>query len=252
MINYGLVSIIMPTYNCGHFIKESIHSVLAQTYNNWELIIVDDCSTDDTAMIMFSFVDKRIRYYRNEYNYGAALTRNRALREARGQWIAFLDSDDLWLPTKLEKQLAFMQLHNYVFSYHEYKEINEDGTYIEKKISGPKHITSCKMRAYCWVGCLTVMYKRDLMPNLQIPDIRKNNDYAMWLLLIKRADCYLLIEPLALYRHRIGSISNQNPIMLIKWHYLLFRVLGSNKIAALCNTYINLLCGVYKKIRYVK
>ena len=247
----GLVSVIMPTYNCGRFIRESIRSVLAQTYKNWELIIVDDCSTDNTATIVSSFNDKRIRYYHNEHNSGAAVTRNKALQEAYGLWIAFLDSDDLWLPTKLEKQLTFMQQNDYVFSYHTYEEIGENGNPLNRMVSGPRHITYRGMQAYCWLGCLTVMYRRDIMPDLQIPDIRKNNDYAMWLLLGKQADCYLLPETLAYYRRRSGSISHQSYFTLIKWHYRLFRIMGQGWFVALCNTIVNLICGVYKKVVYV-
>ena len=94
----GLVSVIMPSWNTGKFIAESIQSVINQTYKNWELIIVDDCSTDNTDEIVGKFIDIRIKYLKNEKNSGAALTRNRALREAKGEWIAFLDSDDLWKP----------------------------------------------------------------------------------------------------------------------------------------------------------
>ena len=105
-----LVSIIMPSYNTAKFISETIESVLVQTYTNWELIIVDDCSTDNTDEVVKSFLsDNRIKYITNEKNSGAAVSRNRALREAKGKWIAFLDSDDLWLPVKLEKQIAFMK-----------------------------------------------------------------------------------------------------------------------------------------------
>lgn len=106
----GLVSIIMPSWNTSRFIGESIQSVLVQTYTNWELLIVDDCSTDNTDEILQPFLsDDRIKYFKNQQNCGAALTRNRAMREARGEWIAFLDSDDLWLPEKLEKMIEFMQ-----------------------------------------------------------------------------------------------------------------------------------------------
>ena len=113
-----LVSIIMPSYNTGRFIKDTIESVLAQSYTNWELIIVDDCSTDDTDQIIERYLtDNRIIYIKNKTNSGAALSRNRALREAKGKWIAFLDSDDLWEPLKLEKQIAFMQENGYAFSY---------------------------------------------------------------------------------------------------------------------------------------
>ena len=102
----NLASVIMPSWNTAGFIAESIRSVIDQTYTKWELIIVDDCSTDNTDEVVASFHDDRIRYFKNEKNMGAALTRNRALREARGEWIAFLDSDDLWKPKKLENQLS--------------------------------------------------------------------------------------------------------------------------------------------------
>ncbi|MEE0860261.1 MAG: glycosyltransferase family A protein, partial [Paludibacteraceae bacterium] len=104
-----LVSIIMPAYNSGRFIEQSIRSVLSQTYTEWELLIVDDCSTDDTPSIVASFKDKRIHFQRNEHNMGAALSRNKAIQAAKGKYIAFLDADDKWLPTKLEKQVGFMQ-----------------------------------------------------------------------------------------------------------------------------------------------
>ena len=104
-----LVSIIMPSYNTAPYIRETIQSVLDQTYQNWELIIVDDCSTDNTDGVVASIKDDRIRYLKNEKNSGAAVSRNRALREAEGRWIAFLDSDDVWMPDKLEKQVSFME-----------------------------------------------------------------------------------------------------------------------------------------------
>lgn len=121
-----LVSIIMPSYNTGRFISETIDSVLAQTYENWELIIVDDCSTDNTDEVVQKYLsDHRVKYLKNEKNSGAAASRNRALREAEGKWIAFLDSDDLWSPNKLDKQLAFMKDRNCCFSYTNYIEIDE-------------------------------------------------------------------------------------------------------------------------------
>ena len=123
-----LVSIIMPSYNTSNYIEASIESVRHQTYENWELIIVDDCSTDDTDEVVRPFLsDRRIRYLKNEQNSGAAISRNWALREAKGKWIAFLDSDDLWLPEKLEKQVAFMEQNGYHFSYTNYEEIDMAG-----------------------------------------------------------------------------------------------------------------------------
>ena len=137
-----LVSIIMPSYNTANYIAASIQSVLDQTYQNWELLLVDDCSTDDTDAVVAPFLsDARIRYLKNDRNSGAAISRNRALREAKGRWIAFLDSDDLWYPTKLEAQLKFMQSHGYHFSYTNYEELNEAGAQTGVHVSGPKRIT---------------------------------------------------------------------------------------------------------------
>lgn len=250
---HDLVSIIMPSYNTGRFITETINSVLAQTYTNWELLIVDDCSPDDTDAVVAQFTDPRIKYFKNEKNSGAAVSRNRALREATGRWIAFLDSDDLWAPEKLEKQIAFMENNCCHFSYTCYGEINEDSTPRNVTVSGPKRITRAGMYAYCWPGCLTVMYDAGVVGLVQIEDIKKNNDYAMWLKACQKADCYLLKENLASYRKRSGSISNHSYKALIKWHYKLFREAEHmHPIAATIRTGINLFFGVIKKLFYVK
>lgn len=251
----SLVSIITPTYNCGKFIAETIRSVQAQTYTEWEMIIVDDCSNDDTEKVVAEFQksDSRIRYLRNDLNQGAALTRNKALREAKGRWIAFLDSDDLWLPEKLERQIAFMENNGYAFSYHEYEMIDEKSKPLGVMVSGPTCVGKIGMVNFCWLGCLTVMYDRNVIGDIQIADIKKNNDYAIWLKAICKADCHLLNMNLASYRKRQGSISNHGYAKLIKWHYLLFRdAEGRNPLIALVNTFRNLFFGVCKKIIYVK
>lgn len=249
-----LVSIIMPSYNTAKYIAETVQSVLAQTYQDWELIIVDDCSTDDTDEVIKPFLcDSRIRYFKNEKNSGAAVSRNRALREAKGKWIAFLDSDDLWLPEKLEKQIAFMEENGYHFSYTDYMEIDEASKPNGKKVTGPKRITRAGMFNYCWPGCLTVMYDAETVGLIQIADIKKNNDYAMWLKACKKADCYLLGESLAKYRKRTGSISNHGYMKLVKWHYKLFREAeNQNPVSSIVLTMRNLFFGVIKKIKYVK
>lgn len=251
---HDLVSIIMPSYNTAQYIADSIRSVQAQTYENWELLIVDDCSTDDTDGVVTSFLsDPRIRYLKNEVNSGAAISRNYALREARGRWIAFLDSDDLWAPEKLERQILFMEKENCHFSYTYYQEIDEASQPLGVTVQGPRHITKAGMLRFCWPGCLTVMYDAQVVGLLQIPDIRKNNDYAMWLHVIDKADCYLLSESLAGYRRRRGSISNQSYIKLIKWHYRLFRHVRKESVClSTVYTVGNLVFGVYKKLRYVK
>lgn len=250
----NLVSIIMPSYNTERFIAETIRSVLAQTYTNWELIIVDDCSTDRTDDVVSEFLgDERIRYLKNEHNSGAALSRNRALREAKGKWIAFLDSDDLWEPDKLQKQVSFMIDNGYHFSYTNYIEIDEKSKANGKSVTGPKRISKHGMYNYCWMGCLTVMYDADAVGLIQIADIKKNNDYAMWLKACKKADCYLLDETLARYRKRSGSISNHGYMKLIKWHYRLYReVERKNPVSSGMLTVRNLFFGVIKKAKYVK
>lgn len=250
-----LVSIIMPSYNTAKYIAESIQSVQVQSYQNWELIIVDDCSTDNTdAVVQPYLTDERVHYFKNEKNSGAAVSRNRALRLAKGKWIAFLDSDDLWTPDKLEKQIRFMDEHDYHFSYTNYSEIGTDGKANGVTVTGPKMITRVGMYNYCWPGCLTVMYDAETVGLIQIADIKKNNDYAMWLKVCKKADCYLLDEKLALYRRgRTGSISTHSIKKLIGWHYKLHKEAeGQNSLVALFNTGRNLVFGFYKKKRYVK
>lgn len=249
-----LVSIIMPSYNTACFIKETVDSVLAQSYTNWELLIVDDCSTDDTDDVVAQLLgDSRIKYIKNSENSGAAESRNRALREAKGKWIAFLDSDDLWEPFKLEKQIAFMKDNGYHFSYTNYIEIEENSKPNGKAVTGPKRITKSGMYNYCWMGCLTVMYDAEAIGLIQIENIRKNNDYAMWLKACKKADCYLLDEVLAKYRKRSGSISNHGYTKLIKWHYRLYRIAEhKNPISSAILTIRNLFFGTLKKFMYVK
>lgn len=250
----GLVSIIMPSYNTASFIEETIQSVLNQTYTNWELIIVDDCSTDNTNEVVDTIKDCRIHYLKNEKNSGAAISRNKAFREAKGQWIAYLDSDDLWMPEKLEKQIKFMEENGYVFSYTNYEEIDVDGYKTGVKVTGPKKITKTGMFNYCWPGCLTVMYDANKIGLIQIEDIKKNNDYAMWLKVCRKADCYLLDEILGQYRKgRVGSVSTHSIRTMIGWHYKLYREAEDMGIlSSLFNTGRNLVFGFYKKKRYVR
>ena len=254
MMENDLVSIIMPSYNCGHYIEGTIKSVQSQTYQNWEILFVDDCSTDGTEEIVKRFKDHRIRFFKNGKNSGAAVSRNKALRAAKGRWIAFLDSDDLWEPTKLEKQVKFMEENNYKFSYTCYSEMDSEGNDTDVMVSGPDRVTKVGMYAFCWPGCLTVMYDREKIGLIQIVDIKKNNDYAMWLKVSNRAECFLLGECLAKYRRgRRGSVSNHGYVTLIKWHYKLFRDSeGMDPISSAIMTCLNLICGVYKKLRYVK
>ena len=159
----GLVSIITPNYNCEKFIEETINSVLAQTYNNWEMIIVDDCSSDKSFEIAcaYSNKDKRIKVFKNEKNSGAAISRNKAIEMSRGEYLAFLDSDDIWMPNKIQTQLSFMKQHNCDFSFTEYEHIDENGISLKKIAKVINKLTYRKMLFHCWPGCLTVMYNQE-------------------------------------------------------------------------------------------
>lgn len=249
----GLVSIIMPSWNTGRFIAESIQSVIDQTYKKWELIIVDDCSTDNTDEVVATFKDDRIKYLKNKKNSGAALTRNRAMREAQGEWIAFLDSDDLWTPQKLEYQIKFMKKNNLVFSYHEYEKIDEESKPLNIFVSGPRVVTKRKMYNYGYPGCLTFMYNAKTMGLIQIKDIKKNNDYAILLQLCKKADCVLMKKNLAKYRIRKKSISHDKLRKKLKSHYDLFHYCDE-KSAPVAFWYAcwNMFYGMLKKIKYEK
>ncbi len=254
MKDYGLVSVVMPSWNCGRYVEESVRSVLAQTYRNWELLFQDDCSSDDTRVIIerLAAEDPRIRYACNEYNSGAAVTRNAALRRARGRWIAFLDSDDLWQPQKLEHQLEFMAKNGYAFSYHAYQEISERRKPLGVHVRGKRHVGRLGMMSCCWPGCLAVMYDAEAIGLVQIADVRKNNDTALWLKVIRKADCHFLDQELALYRRRKGSITPPGIMTRIKWHYTLFRVAERmNPVAAFFWMCMNVAGNGYKKLFYV-
>ena len=227
-----LVSIIMPAYNCADFIADSIRSVLAQTYTNWELLIVDDCSTDRTAEVIASFTDSRIRYQRNNQNRRCAYTRNEAIKIAKGRYIAFLDSDDLWLPEKLEKQIAFMQMHDYAMTYSPYYVISSKGECNQLHMAPPS-LTYFQLSRWDRIGCLTVIYDADKLGKVPMPNILNREDYAYWLVLLRQGvTAYGYQEPLAVYRSHNG-MSNGSKWALMKYHYQLFHnVLGYSKPVA--------------------
>lgn len=218
-----LISIIMPTYNCAKFIKETIQSVINQTYENWELVIVDDCSNDNTEEIVASFNDKRIKYHRLEKNSGAAVARTTAMKMATGNYMAFLDSDDLWKKDKLEKQLDFMKKNNYNFTCTEYEQIDEEGNKLNKVIKTKKKANYNRILLDCPVGNSTVMYNVDNLGKFEVPNIRKRNDDALWLQILKKEKfIYGMPDVLMEYRIRNNSISS-NKLSLIKYHWQLYR-----------------------------
>ena len=205
----SLVSIITPSYNSERFINECVKSVLAQTYTNWEMVIVDDCSQDNSNAIITALAanDDRIRVFFLDKNIGPAKARNFGLSRARGRYIAFLDSDDLWRPQKLDKQITFMNNNHIAFSFTTYQSISEDGLSEMNIIKAPKVITYHSYLKNTIIGCLTVVIDREEVGDFEMPNIRSSHDMALWLQIIKRGfSAYGLDENLAKYR--IVSLSN--------------------------------------------
>ena len=205
----NLVSIITPSYNSSKFIDDCVKSIFSQTYSNWELLIVDDCSLDNSKDIIsgFSNIDERIKPIFLESNVGAAEARNIAIRKAKGRYIAFLDSDDLWDSHKLEKQLSFMMENDIAFSYSTYQFISEDGEKLSNIIIAPEKMTYHSYLKNTIIGCLTVIIDREKTGSFEMPNIRSSHDMALWLLIMKRGfSAYGLNENLA--RYRVVSSSN--------------------------------------------
>lgn len=221
-----LVSIIMPVYNCAQYIESSIKSVQNQTYTNWELLAVDDCSSDDSAEIVkaYASLDSRIRYIGLHQNSGAAEARNRAIREARGTFLAFLDSDDIWYPTKIEKQISYMIDNNVAFTCTAYACIDEYGQSMGKAIYPFRQSGYWKCLYYgnC-IGNSTVVYRLSNEGKIYAPNIRKRNDFALWLKILKKEPlCIGIQDILADYRVRNGSLS-KDKASLIKYQWSLYR-----------------------------
>ena len=208
-----LVSIITPVYKCERYIAEAIKSVQAQTYPNWELLLVDDCTPDNSPEIIRGFVqaDPRIRYLCMEKNSGAALARNKALEEAKGRYITYLDADDVWLPEKLERQIAFMNENHAQFSCCDYEKIEADGTPLNKIIHMPKTITYNQLLRNTIIQIVGVIIDLDLVDRKLVfmPDLRRGQDTATWLQMLKNGVRFDgQNEVLAQYRRAPDSLSS--------------------------------------------
>ena len=206
-----LVSIITPSYNSSKFLAECIDSVISQTYLNWELLIVDDASEDVSQSIIndFSLKDNRIKPIFLKNNVGPAQARNLALNKAKGRFVAFLDSDDIWKKDKLTVQLKFMLENNIHFSFSSYETISEDGLSLCKEISAPLKVSYNDYLKNTIIGCLTVVVDKQYYRTLKMPIIRSSHDMALWLILLRNGNlAYGINKPLAKYR--IVSSSNTN------------------------------------------
>jgi glycosyltransferase involved in cell wall biosynthesis len=214
------VSIITPAHNSGRYIGETIGSVLAQTYSDWELLITDDASEDDTVEKVERFMvsEPRIKLFRLENHSGPAVARNHSIQQAKGRFIAFLDSDDRWTPDKLEKQVKFMVSHHRVFTFTSYYFTNEEGSILGSNPVRPQTDYNDLLKT-CDIGCLTAMYDTSHLGLITMPLVLKSQDYALWLKILKITPyAYSLPEPLGYYRMRPGSVSrNKFRSMLYIW-----------------------------------
>lgn len=233
-----LVSVIMPTYNCGKYIAQSLDSVISQTVTDWEVQIVDDCSTDNTVEVLKPYLEKypNIHYCVLPKNGGPAVARTEAIRRADGKYIAFLDSDDLWTPDKLEKQIAFMEKTGADFTATGYGRMDENGNDLHTALIPPKKTNYKKMiRLSNPIGNLSVMYNQQVLGKFEVPPIKKRNDFALWLKILKKTDyCYGMEEILGTYRMgRSGSVSS-NKLKQAKYHWQLYRCIeGHNVVRSL-------------------
>ncbi|EMG7548213.1 glycosyltransferase [Vibrio alginolyticus] len=216
----SLVSIIMPSYNSDGTILESIQSVLSQTYKNWELIIVDDRSTDNTWQVIQTYADKydNIRVYQNKENLGAGASRNFAIKKARGRFIAFLDSDDLWTEDKLAEQIPFMLENNYPLTYTHYSRFTTEEEL--SVVTAPKYTTYKKLMYSNVIGCLTAVYDTQALGKRYMPLIRKRQDMGLWLDILKDTPkAYCLPKPLAKYRMDSGMTANKFSVLSYQWKF---------------------------------
>ena len=212
-----LVSVIIPVYNAERFIADTIESVLSQTYTKFEIILIEDCSKDNSLKIIqkYSERDNRIKCIYQNVNKGAAEARNRGLEESKGQYIAFLDSDDLWVCTKLEKQIAQLSSGNIAFGFTAYDIIDEYHKTIKGKIKIKKQIEYGDLLTKTMISTPTVIIDRNMIGELRMPLRRTGQDYAFWLMLLRKQNAFGIDESLVHVRKRPNSLS-KNKLQNIK------------------------------------
>lgn len=214
----------MPCHNSGRFLIESLASVRSQTFDLWELIVVDDCSDDNSIEILkdFSAKDPRIKIIQLVKNSGAAVARNAGIAKAKGRYIAFLDSDDIWLPHKLEYQLGFMQSNAVAFSYSSYTKMDEFGRRLGC-VGAPEKLDYLDLLKVCSIGCLTAMYDSEMLGKVYMPISTKREDYATWLYILKKTDyAYGISDVLAQYRV-YSTQSSAKKLKMAKENWYLYR-----------------------------
>ena len=220
-----LVSILTPTFNAEKFIRATIKSVQEQTYENWEMILVDDASTDNTVSIIEDFAQRanRIQLFKFSENRGNGFARNAALDKATGKYIAYLDADDLWFPSKLEKQIQFLNANNLHFTFSYYDSIDEEGNNLNRRVESPNPLIYKQLFFCNYVGNLTAIYDADYFGKIILETSQKRQDWRLWLTILKQIKTAEVVpESLAFYRIRKDSISSSK-FKLIKHNFGVYR-----------------------------
>jgi teichuronic acid biosynthesis glycosyltransferase TuaG len=249
--NSHLVSIVVPVYNAARFIDETIQTVLDQTYTNWELLLVDDKSTDESVKLIKPYLakDKRIKLFNNKQNSGAAISRNKGIDAAKGRYIAFLDADDLWLPTKLEKQVEFMQAQDCAFSFTGYEFADENGKPNGKKVRVPATISYKQALKNTTISTITVMCDITKLSKavIHMPNIRRGQDTATWWKILKTIEsAYGLDEVLSYYRRTLETLS-ANKLAALKRTWNLYRHVEGLNIVSSAYNFIFYVCNAVSR-----
>ena len=249
----GMVSVVMPAYNCEELLAESIRSVIAQTYNNWELLVVDDASSDKTQSVARKLAteEQRIRVIALSENGGVANARNVAMRAARGQYLAFLDSDDLWLPGKLSAQIEFMSRHQIGFSFSRYRRLKSDGS-LEGIVRIPDRVAYNDLLKGNVIGCLTVMLDRNKIPPFTMRAIG-HEDYLAWLHILKGGHvAWGLQKDLARYRVSPESVSGNKQRSAL-WTWRIYREIENLPLTKSLWCFVNYsVRSLYRRLVYSK
>lgn len=243
----SLISIIMPAYNAGDFIAESIDSVINQDFIDWELIIVNDNSTDNTIEVVTPYLaDQRIKLINNSINLGGAVSRNVAIKESKGRYIAFLDSDDLWFKDKLSSHIEFMTKNEVGFTYSNYYQFHGDESNI--LITAPRKVNYNQMLKSNFIGCLTVVYDTSMFGKFYFPETKKRHDFALWLNMLKKFDyAYNVGLSLARYRVHSASLSSNKKDAFQSYFHVLHSLQHLSYFKALYYSFIFTFLSILKK-----
>lgn len=250
------VSIITPVYNSEKYLKETIENVIKQIYENWEMILVDDCSTDKSEEVIREYLktDERIKYFKLKENSGAAIARNYALKNATGRFIAYLDADDLWKEDKLEKQIKFMLENNYAFSCTSYEKIDEDGISKNKIVKMPAKVDYQMFLRNTIIQTVGVVVDTKITGKelLIMPNIRRRQDAATWCQLLKNNYCCYGMEDVLSYYRVVSNSLSSNKIKAVKGTWYLYRKIENLSLLKSCFCFVGYAWNACKKRIYIK